>query len=736
MGTKDRKLQFRPRARIIRTIGDQLISGPEAAVAELVKNAYDADARSVRITFFPPLSPGGGRIIIQDTGHGMSLADIRDKWMEPATSTKVSRRRSAVLNRLMMGSKGIGRFAAAKLGAIMSMTSVTDCDGSREAVLIPMIDWSLFDGETYLSDIEIDYIVEPTTAATGTEIEIRDLNESWTESRLRRLFTELRRLVSPLDADTDLDFSIFLDLSKYTVEECGFDGAAIVNGDDDPEEDGEAGGATSGGGIEQHQVTPFPLLTSSDYEVNGSFSAEGVFSGTMQVLRAGQAPREIKLNVPVQPEEDRCGTVGVRLFIFDRDAESLKSNMMKAGFGEMSAKEARDILDRTAGVAIYRDGFRIRPYGDAQTDWLTLDKRRIQKPTRHIGHNQVAGYVTVEGPDVSGLEERSSREGLEDNGAFQRLRNLIIQLLAQVVEPRRVDFRVNAGLQNTRNASFDEVRQLAELQRIHKLVQTLPQLERVEAERIVAEQSSLLIGKIEALEERQRVLEAKSSLGAIMTEIIHEGAPAAGFISRTTSQIQKNWKAAISNDHVARSEIQQALPLLRTSAKGLAELFRMLRPLSGGRRGAPQLFRPAESAVVAKSLLAGAHAVEIRTTGAWDVPEILGYQEDLTTALVNLVSNSIHWLEQSATENPWVEIRFAHEDSELAVYVQDNGPGVPAEFAEQIFDAGFTLKEGGTGLGLNIAREAVARSGGKLGFYPDNQDGALFEIRFYAGVVR
>ncbi|MDI1265615.1 MAG: ATP-binding protein, partial [bacterium] len=631
MSTQDQKLQFRPRARIIRTIGDQLISGPEAAVAELVKNAYDADARSVHITFFAPMAAGGGRIVVRDTGHGMSLADIRDKWMEPATSTKVAHRRSAKLERLMMGSKGIGRFAAAKLGKMMSLTSVTEVGGVREAVLIPAIDWSVFDGDTYLSEIAIDYITEPTTAVTGTEIEILDLNESWTEPRLRRLFTELRRLVSPLDEVEGADFKIFLDLSDFTQSTAGFDGAAIVN---DDHEDGHELPARADGEPELHQVTPFPLLTSADYEVVDNFDARGAFKGTMQIQRAGQAPREIKLNVPVQPEEDPCGAVGVRLFIFDRDAESLKSHMQKAGFGQMSAKEARDILDRTSGVAIYREGFRIRPYGDAQTDWLTLDRRRVQTPTRHIGHNQISGYVTVEGSVESGLEERSSREGLEENGAFQRLRNLIIQLLAQVVEPRRVDFRISAGLQQKRSTSFEEVQEIAELQRIRKLVQTLPKAEREEAERVVDQQAALLRGKIDALEERQRVLEAKSSLGAIMTEVIHEGAPAAGFISRTTGMIQNKWKDALANDVQARQDIQEALPLLRTSGRALADLFRMLRPLSGGRRGPPQMFRPADSMTVVRSLLVGAHAVDIRTSGGWDAPDILGYQEDLTTALV------------------------------------------------------------------------------------------------------
>ena len=90
----DDVLEFKPRARIIRTIGDQLISGPEAAVIELVKNSYDADASEVRIKFFPPLAAGGGRLEIADDGHGMSISDLRDRWMEPATTSKVSNRRS------------------------------------------------------------------------------------------------------------------------------------------------------------------------------------------------------------------------------------------------------------------------------------------------------------------------------------------------------------------------------------------------------------------------------------------------------------------------------------------------------------------------------------------------------------------------------------------------------------------------------------------------------------------
>lgn len=76
---------LRPRARIMRTLGDELISSEVVAVIELVKNAYDADATRVLVRFHEPLEPGGGGIDVIDDGHGMSLETVRTALLEPAT---------------------------------------------------------------------------------------------------------------------------------------------------------------------------------------------------------------------------------------------------------------------------------------------------------------------------------------------------------------------------------------------------------------------------------------------------------------------------------------------------------------------------------------------------------------------------------------------------------------------------------------------------------------------------
>jgi signal transduction histidine kinase len=721
------KLRFRPRARIIRTIGDQLISGPEAAVIELVKNAYDADATSVTLKFFPPLQAGRGRITVQDDGHGMTLSDIQDKWMEPATTSKVGSRRSPGSKRVMMGYKGIGRFAAAKLGGRMALNSISEREGERIEVLIPELDWSIFDGDTYLSDIAIDFYIEPTTGPTGTLLEILDLSETWTEAKINRLLLELRRLISPLQQHGDADaFDIFLDLSECTVATAGFDGRELLGPGNLDTVNGEKA-------ADLFKVQPFPLLTACDYELTGAFDAGGAFTGTFRNRRAGTGPETVELTAALEGEEEPCGPFGVRLFLFDREAETIKNTMKEAGLGDLTATRARQILDEIAGVAIYRSGFRIRPYGDPDNDWLTLDRRRVQNPSLHIGHNQVAGYVTVEDQETSRLEERSSREGFEQNGAFRRLTRLVELLLTRVVEPKRFQFRSKAGISRTKNVTYDEVRQLSELKKLRVLARKFEPAERVEAEALIDAQSSLLTSRIDQLEDRARVLEAKSSLGAILAEVLHEGTQPAAYVAATGARLRGLYPDLLGvrgpRVDAAKSEFEKKLPLVAESGAKLVTLFRNLKPLAGGRRGPPKAFNLVSTIRSAIDLFLN-HGVSIQIDNPDKVTDMIGYPEDLATALVNLVGNSIYWLADARTPEPAIRISLKALPAEAAILVEDNGPGVKEEFAESIFDVAFSLRQGGTGLGLNIAREALARSDGTLAFHPDFVGGARFEIRF------
>src|SRR5438874_10606018 len=111
---------MRPRARLISLIGDELISDEPVAVVELVKNAYDADAKKVRVAFGGENVLDPDKLTVADDGCGMDLATVLGAWLEPGTILKKREQRSPG-KRLYQGAKGIGRFAAARLAEALFM---------------------------------------------------------------------------------------------------------------------------------------------------------------------------------------------------------------------------------------------------------------------------------------------------------------------------------------------------------------------------------------------------------------------------------------------------------------------------------------------------------------------------------------------------------------------------------------------------------------------------------------
>lgn len=204
--------QLRPRARILRTFGDELISSETVAVIELVKNSYDADATGVLIRFTDDLEAGSGAIDVIDDGHGMSTETVTSVWMEPATRFRASERRSEQLGRRVLGEKGIGRFAASRLADRLLL--VTRRPGA-EYETTALFDWSQFDDEeSYLSDVEVlweetePHELTPDGALGtlsggvsdgdhGTLLHMEGLRTDWDREKFQTLNRALSRLISP-----------------------------------------------------------------------------------------------------------------------------------------------------------------------------------------------------------------------------------------------------------------------------------------------------------------------------------------------------------------------------------------------------------------------------------------------------------------------------------------------------------------------------------------------------------
>jgi DNA topoisomerase VI subunit B len=187
---------FRPKARIMELLGEQLIKNHTLALFEIVKNSYDADATEVELKLCD-IDQDDGTIKITDNGYGMSFQTVTEVWMEPAHGHKLERRiegKRTEKGRLQVGEKGVGRFAVHRLGTKISM--ITKAKDTPEVVV--NIDWEEFSKSEYLDQAKIEIIEREAKtfkgAATGTYIEISNLKQKWRRGDIRKLYRSVKSM--------------------------------------------------------------------------------------------------------------------------------------------------------------------------------------------------------------------------------------------------------------------------------------------------------------------------------------------------------------------------------------------------------------------------------------------------------------------------------------------------------------------------------------------------------------
>lgn len=733
--------KLRPRARIVRTIGDQLISGPEAALIELVKNAFDADSPDIKIKITPSNKECPvGAISITDRGHGMTYEAIVERWFEPATDEKLQRRYSPGLRR-MLGAKGIGRFAASRLGSKTVLRSIAQrSDGLAAEEVLVQIDWDAFSADKYLEDIEIPMrrrkLAAPDEFVTGIELVILDLRDTWTKKRLENLVRELRRVATP--TETGSEFKIHLDLSDFTVTHVGFDGPTLfreMNVDLSGTSDGDESLTAPGSGdevTESDLIVPFRLQDHADYLLIGDFNDLGAFNGSFTVCKGDNVPQELSVQAPpLGPDEAGCGPLHLHINVYDRETDSIEELFKRMGldFNAIGIRSARQILTDNAGIAIFRSGFRIRPYGEPENDWLELERQRVQDPSRKLGLSQVSGRVNIGTEETSGLIERSSREGLEHTGEFDRLKALIRGVLLHV-EQRRLGFREKAGLSRKRSADVAQVKEIAALRAVSSAVSKLPAALQEPIRKAIAKDAGALAVSLEEMDEYQKLLQSRASLGLVVAQVIHEGrrilnpmATAARALYDKRDWLLENTKRG----EIYRKQFPEHASTLQIGARSMSRLFKRLDPVSGRRRGRPSAFSLGEAIDAGVSLfgdLVAEHQINVYVDVA-STGKAYGYSEDLQAAVLNILENAIHWLGGSSQESKNIRISAQQAAGQIRVEIENDGPLIDESYVPRLFQPGFSLKSDGTGLGLSIAREACRASKGDLLF-----QGGLPQTRF------
>ncbi len=445
LGGPSLALPFRPRARILQLLGDELIGSARLAVFELVKNAYDADARMVRIVL-ADVESANASIVVEDDGDGMTLETIRDIWLVPGHDHR-ARQRAALQRtrrgRLPLGEKGLGRFAAHKLGNRIEV--VSRARGESECVV--SIDWNALIQQQNLSDATVHVTTrEPKFFSqdnTGTRITISGLRERWTRGEVRRLQRQITSITSPFERGSD-EFSPWLEVPghedwvadvpdvdtlrerapwhyRFRFEEGLFEWQYRFRG-------------VTGIQLEGRDVNSEdekPLLITPDAGLR-EVEDIGLGSGRPKSVRAEAFLAE------------GIGPVKGEFYVFDRDPAILA----KLG----APRLIKDYLDENGGIRLYRDGIRVYNYGERNDDWLGLDLRRVNTPARMLSRNIVVGAIDLSLESSTGLHEKTNREGFVENATLGRLKQIVLGALTPLEVEREKDKshirRVTGGAQD------------------------------------------------------------------------------------------------------------------------------------------------------------------------------------------------------------------------------------------------------------------------------------------------
>ena len=554
--------KIRPAGRLILTIGRELIQDSYAAVVELVKNAYDADSPDVNIEFSRVPERGIYCITVADHGHGMTRDDVINKWMVPSTADKLRRRKSPA-GRLMQGRKGVGRYAASVLGKDLFLETVT-VDGEKTEVFI---EWKEFEDSEYLDDVEILVETSETSEPAGTRLTVNGENDlsDWNQGQFDKLRFELRRLKSPVGVMLSND-DFHMDLG--------------VSGFPDVDDISET-------------IEPYPIFNLFDYKISGRIDSEGKGSldYSMQKIR-NSSVETIPFDYGTPTE---CGELFLDIRVYDRDSASINSLIVR-GLKDDSGSyvgnlQARQLLNEYNGIAVYRNAFRIRPLGDPEFDWLMLNKRRVQNPSLRIGSNQVIGFVQIQSDEQSGLIEKSARDGLRENKAYERLKDITQRVIAEL-ESRRFRYRRNTGLTGPSTKIERELDRLFSSEELKREVQ-----QRLSSSGVANEATKDVLDIISRdQEERNRavddirqtvaIYQGQATLGKIVNVILHEGRRPLSYFRNAIPDL-RYWHQAYlkTGDSGDLGKVLSIVDRVGDDADNLVALFGRIDPLAAGKRG-------------------------------------------------------------------------------------------------------------------------------------------------------
>jgi hypothetical protein len=645
----------------------------------------------------------------------MTLETIRDIWLVPAHDHREVQRkalRRTRLHRLPLGEKGLGRFAVHKLGDRIEL--VTRAKDSLECVVT--IDWDALIGTPFLSDAEVTVRTRPPELfkgkKAGTKLTISRLREAnWSRGEVRRLLRQITSISSPFANRSDR-FETTLLVPEYPDWVAGIPDIDVLL-ERAPWRfkfwfhDGFLEWSYEFRGVTGIKLAPRKtnkqrtvLLIASDRDMDPYGTDQGLKTTRPKRVTADEALSE------------GIGPVNGEFHVFDRDREILT----KLGDSQL----VQNFLDENGGVRVYRDSIRVYNYGEPGDDWLGLDLRRVNTPTRNISRNIVVGAIDLSLEHSDQLTEKTNREGFVENNAYRRLRQIVLGALAILEVERKIDkdnIRAVTGKGHDPEAE--------------KISQPLEALREAAKAHCLSKELDPLIEKAERNynEMRDTMLRAGLSgmgLAVVFHEIeqgvriLHNAIEAGGNLQSIQVQARELVRILDGFTELLRKGDRKA--------NSIKHLIKRVRDINRVR------FRNHNVRLVCPAL--EETSPDIERNFAFGL--LLG-------ALNNLLDNAFYWL-QVRWPNYQSEARreiYINIEKDFAggpaIIVADNGTGLQDD-PERLTRPFFSRRPDGMGVGLYYTNMVMELNGGRLAFpdadeanVPDGFDGAVLALIFGKG---
>lgn len=807
-------------ARHIGQLGRELVTDYVTALTELVKNSYDADAEAVEIRF-ENLRENDGRIIILDTGNGITSNDIIKKWAVIGTNNKIKDSYSSKYKRRYAGKKGIGRFAVERLAEHCTIVSFTDNERFEY-----FNNWNLYEGINipefeqrceilkYSDDISsakylkcvIEYLL--LTDAVLQEDKSKLLSFLGTSDISFKLFlgnalwlSSLERLVLPImekykdneqmvqevgsvmsDNDTGKLESFYDSLKQVyksrNIKKENVTGTIMVLDhlrDQWNQTDIEkiikelillvAPSKTKDNNFKiSISAEEFPnlerieltndVLDMAYAEVQAYFSDEEI-DGTIKKQFVIQYKEFNSDKVKIKKEDVMspflCGDFKLHLSYFLRDQKYLKK-------GSINQTMTRKILDTFCGVKIYRDGFRVRPYGDMGNDWLYLDSRKIKDTHGYlVGNNQLIGEVEVSQEENPLLVDSTNREAIIENESFAQLKNYVLKAISLIQNVRYEEFK-----EQDKKNSEEQAKREAELKRqrarsdksVKKYLRQINEAVSKGNIHQVADISTQLIGVV--ADERQKSNDFhkntkqfyESQLVSKERELsLYKNLASLGILAGSFGHETGDVFSRINNDigylrdicdlnGIVDASVVTCFNRLDKDLNRVSSYSKLL--LSFLKKSKREKIESFNWGATTKSLvelyrrILESFNIKLETQEIHDLTSpVKMYQIDFESIIINLITNAFEAVKNK--ENRIIKISILGTESTSSIVVEDSGNGVPEDKLEWIFEPfNTTKKEDGVGLGLTILNDLVDKYKGNIEIGKSSLGGAKFIISFDA----